>query len=317
MLLLVLVALAPPTVWRFVALEEREDARERAESDVQASARLAASDTDAGIDATARLLATAAHDLATHPEVEHCRLLLASMPERTDWYSSVGAAGPDGRVYCRITARGPTRPLEPMNVSGSGWFRRAQQRHGFVLGEFGAAPMSREKALIGGHQIAQESGTGHDVVFVTLDLERLTRSAGLNDAPPDTVFVVLDQRGTVVARVPPDGLGGAPPPRPAARGDRARAPERRCGGQRPRRGQPDLRVRAGGGAGERPAVRDRRAKRGQRLRGPQSRPAPLPAARRPRAAGRAGPRAIRPRSCCCRAGPRRSWTPHAASARAT
>ncbi len=209
MLLLVLVALAPPTVVAVVvAFEEREDARERAEADVLASARLAASDTDAGIDATARLLATAAHDLAAHPESEHCRLLRTAMPESTDWYSSVGAVGADGRVYCRITAREPTRPLELTNVSGSGWFRRAQQRHGFVLGEFGAEPLSREKALIGSHQIPRESRTGHGVVFVTLDLERLTRTAELNDTPPDTVFVVLDQRGTVVARVPPDGLVG-------------------------------------------------------------------------------------------------------------
>ena len=207
MLLLVLVALAPPTVVAVVvAFEEREDARERAEADVLASARIAASDTDAGIDATARLLATAAHDLMAHPEREHCRQLLAAIPEDTDWYSSVGAVGPGGRVYCRITARGRTRPLGPADVSGTGWFRRAQQRPGFVLAEFEPGPLS-PKATRSPPSRRSRTRPG-PVVFVTLDLQRLTRTAGLNDAPPDTVFVVLDQRGTVVARVPPDGLVG-------------------------------------------------------------------------------------------------------------
>jgi hypothetical protein len=87
--MLVLVALAPPTVVAvIVAFEEREDARDHAESDVLDAARLAASDTDVGVDATARLLTKAARDLSERPAVRHCKRLLARVPEATDWYSS-------------------------------------------------------------------------------------------------------------------------------------------------------------------------------------------------------------------------------------
>jgi signal transduction histidine kinase len=208
-LMLVLVALAPPTVVAvLVAVEERQDARDHAQSDVLDAARLTASDTDVAVDSTARLLATAAQDLSRRPEAQHCKRLLRRAPEATDWYGSLGLAGPDGMVYCRITARGSTGPMGLGNASRTGWFRLAQKRPGFVLGEFGSGPVSTGKALIGSHRIDRGSGRRPGVLFATLDLQRLARTAGLHDAPHGTTFVVIDRRGTIVARVPPDGLVG-------------------------------------------------------------------------------------------------------------
>jgi signal transduction histidine kinase len=202
-LLLVLVALAPPTVIAVaVALEERGEAREHAQGDVLYTTRLAAADTEAAVNATASFLAAVAGDLAARPNLAHCRRLLALVPKATDWYRSVGVAGPDGRVYC---ATGAGRPAD---VSEATWFRQAQQEQGFVLGEFGAGPLFRKEALVGSQRVGQEPGEPPAVLFAALDVERLTERLGFHDTHEDTSFGILDHRGTVVARQPPDGLVG-------------------------------------------------------------------------------------------------------------
>jgi len=200
MILLVLVALAPPTMVAVtVALEEREENREHAQSDVLYTTRLAASDAQAAVDETATFLSAMAGDLAARPGLAHCKRLLALVPRAADRYRFVGVARPDGRVYCGATAG---------DVSTASWFRRAQRESGFVLGEFGAGPLSSRDALIGSHRVGQEPGEQPAVLFAALDLEQLTETLGFHEAPPDTIFGILDDRGTVVARQPPNGLVG-------------------------------------------------------------------------------------------------------------
>jgi signal transduction histidine kinase len=209
MLMLVLVALAPPTaIALIVALEERSEARRHAQSDLLDSTRMAAVDTEAAVNATASFLAAVAHDLAVRPGVDHCERLLGLVPRATDWYSSVGVARPDGRVYCGTTTRGVVQPMGPVDVSGAGWFRRAQTERKFVLGEFGAGPLSGKEALLGSHPVDRGRGSRPAVLFAALDLDRLTETLGLQDAPDGTTYVMLDHRGTVVARVPPGRLVG-------------------------------------------------------------------------------------------------------------
>jgi signal transduction histidine kinase len=209
MLMLVLVALAPPTAIAVtVALEERGEARRHAQGDVLDSTRLAAVDAEAAVDATASFLEAVAKDLSTRRGVEHCERLLGLVPRATDWYSSVGVARPDGSVYCGTTGRGPVQPIDPVDVSGARWFRRAQRERGFVLGEFGTGPLSGMDALIASHPLRHPPGKRPAVIFAALDLQQLTTTLGLHDAPRDTTFVILDHRGTVVARVPAVGPVG-------------------------------------------------------------------------------------------------------------
>jgi signal transduction histidine kinase len=209
MLVLVLVALAPPTAIALIfAIQEREDAREHAQADVLDATRLAAADAEAAIEATAGILATLAHELAVRPGVQHCERLLAMVPQGADLYSSLGAAKPDGTVYCGTTARRSGKPIGHPDVSRASWFRRAQRERGFVLGDIGAEPLSPRGTLLGAHSVGREPGSRAGVLFAALDLQGLTRSLGLRDAPPGTTVGILDHRGTVVARVPQNGLVG-------------------------------------------------------------------------------------------------------------
>jgi signal transduction histidine kinase len=218
-LMLVLVALAPPTVIAVVvALEERSEAREHAQADVFDNTRLAAVDATAAVEATANFLSAVARDLERRRSLEHCERLLALVPQATDWYSSVGVAGPDGSVYCGTTSRGFVRPMDPVDVSGADWFRRAQREDGFVLGEFGAGPMSGMDVLMGSHAVRRETGQRPSVLFAALNLQQLTGTLGLHESPLDMTYVILDNHGTVVARVPRAGLvGRRVPDRPLVR----------------------------------------------------------------------------------------------------
>ena len=208
-LMLVLVALAPPTaIAVIVALEERTEAREHAQADVLDSTRLAAADAASAVDSTANFLGAVAEDLATRRSLEHCERLLALVPRATDRYSAVGVAGPDGRVYCGTTARGLVRPMEPVDVSGAEWFQRAQRERGFVLGEFGKGPLSDMDALIGSHALREGPGERPAVIFAVLDLQRLTKTLALHNLPRDMTFMLLDHRGAIVGRVPAGGLVG-------------------------------------------------------------------------------------------------------------
>jgi signal transduction histidine kinase len=217
--MLVLVALAPPTaIAVVVALEERSEARRHAQTDMLNATRLAAVHAAGTVDATANFLSAVARDLAARPGVEHCERLLSLVPRATDLYSSVGVASPGGRVYCGTTTRGVVQPIGRMNVSQAGWFRRAQSERGFVLGEFGAGPLSDMNALIAGHPVDRGRFERPAVVFAGLDVRQLTQTLGLHEAARGTTFVILDYHGTVVARVPERaGIGRWLPKRPLVR----------------------------------------------------------------------------------------------------
>lgn len=202
-LLLVLVALTPPTVMALgVALEERDEARAHAQEDVLDQTRVVAADVQRVIDATSTFLGAVSQELARQRDDDHCERLLAIVPRATDWYTAVGVAGPDGRVNCGTTAEGFARPMQPMDVSSASWFRRAQRGGGFALGDVGVGPLSSSRVLIGSHPFGERGSSRQSVLFAGLDLRRLADFTALKDSPEGTTFVVLDRHGTVVTRVP-------------------------------------------------------------------------------------------------------------------
>jgi signal transduction histidine kinase len=204
MLLLVLVALAPPTtVALVVALEERSESRTHAQQDVLGTTRLVAADVSRVIGATAGFLEAVSGELAKRRGHRHCERLLALVPRSTDRYTSVGVVGPDGRIFCGTTAEGLARPMDPIDVSGSAWFRAAQRRDGFYLGDFGREPFTDLGALMASYPIRARPGERPSVLFAAIDVRRLADATAFGDAPPGTTFLLVDHRGTLVARAPP------------------------------------------------------------------------------------------------------------------
>jgi signal transduction histidine kinase len=206
--LLVVVALVPPTVVAIVTeLTERREARRHAQEDLLGTAQLVRADVRRVIAGTADVLGALSRNLAKRPDPRSCQRLLGLVPRATTRYSSAGAALADGTVYCGATQKGLVPPGETANVARAEWFRAAQRRDGFALAHFGTDPLSRMRALVAAQPIPGPPGRSGRILFAAIDVRSLTEGTALKDAPRGTTFVLIDDRGTILARVP--GLRGA------------------------------------------------------------------------------------------------------------
>ena len=203
-LLLVLLALTPPTVVAItVALEERDEARDHAEQDVLATAQLVRADVARIVNATAPFLAAVSRDLAERPDRRSCEKLLALVPRSTSRYSAVGVAEPDGTLRCGVTKMGLAGPMEQLSVARAHWFRKAQRTGGFVLGHLGQDPVTRSLSLMTATRLPGPADAPHSVMFAAMDVRGFADATAVKDVPRGTTFVVLDSDGRIVARQPP------------------------------------------------------------------------------------------------------------------
>jgi signal transduction histidine kinase len=202
-LLLVLLALTPPTVVAVVvAVDERKEAREHAQQDVLQTARVAAADIRRVVSGTAGFLAPLSRHLATRPGRRSCERLLGLVPRSTRTYSSVGVARPDGRIYCGATGKGIAQQPDEVDVSGAPWFREVRRTGRFVLGEPGPDPLSGDDALVAARPIHTRRGEPTSVLFAAIEAGSFARGTALAEAPPGATFVLFNRRGTIIARVP-------------------------------------------------------------------------------------------------------------------
>ena len=203
-LLLVLLAVAPPTAVAFtVALEERNEARKHAQQDLLATAKLVKNDVARLVDATAPFLRAVSRNLATQPDRRSCEKLLALVPRSTSRYSAAGVAEPDGTIRCGVTKMGIAGPMERVNVARTDWFRRAQESGGFVLGRLERDPLTGTLALMTATRLPGPAGGAHSVMFAGLDIRGFADATAVKDVPRGTTFVVLDSGGRILARQPP------------------------------------------------------------------------------------------------------------------
>jgi signal transduction histidine kinase len=208
--LLVFAALTPPTVVAIVVeLTERHDARRRALLDLVDTRELVRADIQRDIGATAGFLGAFSRDLRGPPNRVSCERLLGLVPRATRKYSSVGAARPDGTVYCGATQHGLTSRSAHIDVGRTGWFRAAQAGSGFVLGDYGRDALSGMDALVGARAIPGPPGRPRSVIFGAIDVRSFSVGTALRDAPRGTTFVLFDRHGTILARAPalPNTIG--------------------------------------------------------------------------------------------------------------
>ena len=202
-LLLVLLAVAPPTAVAFtVALEERNEARKHAQQDLLATAHLVRADVARLVDATAPFLTAVSESLAERPDRRSCERLLGLVPRSTDHYSAVGVAEPDGTIRCGATRMGLARPIKQVNVARADWFRAAQKTGGYVLGNLGRDPLTGTLALMTAKPLPGPAPAPRSVMFAAIDVRSFAEATAVRDVPRGTTFVVLDSRGTIVARRP-------------------------------------------------------------------------------------------------------------------
>jgi signal transduction histidine kinase len=201
--LLVLVALAPPTMVAVITeLAERREARDHAQQDVLQAARVVRGDVQRVIDGTAGFLAPLARDVASHPGRQSCERLLGLVPRSTRRYSSIGTATRSGRVLCGATQRGLIRPSATANVAGTAWFQAALRTNRFVLGHYGADPLAGKDALLTAQSVSAGPGGRKMVMFAGIDVRALAQATEFHEVAHDATLVVFDDRGTLLARMP-------------------------------------------------------------------------------------------------------------------
>ena len=201
--LLVLVALTPPTVVAVVTeLAERVEARDRAQQDVLEAARVVRSDVQRVVDGTAGFLAPLARDLARHPGRQSCERQLGLVPRSTSRYSSIGVATRDGTVLCGATQSGLADPAVAPNLRGVGWFRAALHTNRFVLAHYGADPLAGADALLTAQSVDPGAGRPRIVIFAGIDVRALAQATELHEIAQQTRLFVFDDRATVLARMP-------------------------------------------------------------------------------------------------------------------
>jgi signal transduction histidine kinase len=202
--LLVLVALAPPTIVAVITeLTERRVGRERAQQEVLDSARVVRADVQRVIEGTAGFLAPLARDLERHPGRDSCERLLGLVPRSTNRYSSIAIATRDGKVICGATQTGIIRAGEAPTVGRTPWFRSAIRSGRFVLSDYAMDPLAGTGALVAAQPLPAGPRRSRTVMFAGIGTNTLVEAAGLHEAARDTTVVLFDHRGTILARVPP------------------------------------------------------------------------------------------------------------------
>ena len=119
----------------------------------------------------------------------------------------LGVADADGRVVCQAGAA-----VQPANVAGQTWFRRALETGRFALGDYEAGAVPGQSVLTFAYpilEITEEGQTPVGVVFTMTPLPHVSQAAADAPLPNGTVMWSIDSNGTVTDYYPePETRGG-------------------------------------------------------------------------------------------------------------
>ncbi len=197
--LLILLAMAPLLgLTIYTDLEERAYIISDAEEGVQRLAWLAAGTQEQLVEGARQFLTT----LAKLPDVhrddgERCRQRLGDLLREYPQYLNLGVVLPDGELLCSA------RPVsEPMSLARDEWFTRTVESREFTVGGYQVGRVSGMPTLRFSCPIVDESERLTGVLFAALDLEQLNQLTSEVQMPEGAEFILMDQGGAVLARLP-------------------------------------------------------------------------------------------------------------------
>lgn len=134
-----------------------------------------------------------------------CSGLVSRLLQSTENFSNLGAAHPNGDVFC--SARPSTRNI---NVADRNWFREALSGHDITRGEFVMGRISGKPGVVFGLPMRDAAGSLRATLFIASDItwfDRLTHNFQL---PKDWTSTLFHRDGSIVSRHPdPDIWRGA------------------------------------------------------------------------------------------------------------
>ena len=199
LLLLVLLALIPARgLGVYTTWEMRRVARAEALQDAMRLARIASSAGERLVEGTHQILIV----LARLPEVRRqsgsaCSTLFADLLKSYPHYSNLGAAKPNGDVFCSAVGYEGVA-----NLGDRSYFQRAVGRREFASGEYQIGRITGKAVINFGYPVLDGAGQITAVVFAGLDLSWLNRLLAESRLPEHSTITVVDGAGQVLARYP-------------------------------------------------------------------------------------------------------------------
>ena len=195
------IAIAVVPVFVFVLFDHREQ-RSRAIEDVHAeiSHRL----NDAGKEAESAhhmvslvLQIMARSDNLRSLDAEECSAISRRLLESLDGFSNIGAALPDGSVFCSAH-----HSAAPVNVSDRAWFRTSIQGKGISPGEFIIGRISGKPGMVFGYPLITPSGQVQGVLFASITTAWFDDLINRFKLPPGWEASLISATGRVLSHHP-------------------------------------------------------------------------------------------------------------------
>jgi signal transduction histidine kinase len=193
MIFLSMVGLVVYVIW-----QQRRESRQQAQQMALRIARLAAWQQEKLITGAHHLLMA----LAALPEVRErktakCNQLFAGVGKNFPYYTAVGAATPEGNIFCSSLSN--SSPRQP-SIIDRGYFQEALNERRLSIGHVLVGRMSGKPNIPIAYPSIDSNGRVEAVVFVGLDLTWLNTVAAMIQLPPQAGLIALDEKGNVFVR---------------------------------------------------------------------------------------------------------------------
>ncbi|MEW5958880.1 MAG: PAS domain S-box protein, partial [Chloroflexota bacterium] len=204
LLLLVLLAVLPALgLMLYTNLEQRRLAAAHAQEDALRLTRLMVVEHERLIENVHQLLITLVQlPVIRAGRLADCQALLANLVHLYPAYTNLGAARPDGEIYCSGLPFSGS-----VNISDRLYFQQAIKIDGFATGEHQIGRITGKPGLNFGYPLHDGAGRIQGVVFAALDLGRLNQLLTQAELPPGSTFTIIDDHGALLARYPHQGIG--------------------------------------------------------------------------------------------------------------
>lgn len=172
---------------------------ERARSNMEAVARLAAATHEQSVEGVRQILGT----ISSGPSVRRydleqlCREFIGNVAAASPSYSNISVLTLEGTPRCH-----ENEDLGRFNFSDRQYFRDAITRQGFTVGEYVVGRVSKKKALTFSVPVYDYQDKLKGVAFVGLDLERVDRRFKELRLDPAIEVFLVNSKGLLLASTP-------------------------------------------------------------------------------------------------------------------
>jgi PAS domain S-box-containing protein len=130
-------------------------------------------------------------------DAEACNALARRLASAVENFSNIGAALPDGRVFCSSVPS-----ANPISVTDRQWFQDALAGKGLTRGQFLIGRMSGKPGITFGYPMRDESGKPRAALFAASGISWFDRLTGNYQLPDGWTAVLFAGNGTAISRYP-------------------------------------------------------------------------------------------------------------------